>query len=283
MGTARRSVKQAAGCAYNYLRIYTGFRTSRTKCALARKRMLDLQGFAGLLPCEYIYKVRDSYIYKVRDTYIQSSGHIYTKFGTENAACFALRPLFYRCFPLSIPPCCVPDKPRHASAAASAALLMPRNAAVYVDKVRDRKCRSNAPVRLVWSAFAGFCVIITLPGQLAPAALHQIGAIKQSIYTKFGTENAAVFALCALCRLRLRVFSLSEQIPDKIRPAAIIAAAAASLPILCGFRRIIPQPSEGMRCHPPPGALIVSGCRCRCAYSAADSKGFSAPQHLLCR
>ena len=218
--------------------------------------MLDLQGFAGLLLPLYVTKVRDSYVTKVRDTCYQSSGHLLPKFGTENAACFALRPLFYRRFPLSIPPCCVPDKPRHASAAAAAALLMPRNAAVYVYKVRDRKCRSNAPVRLVWSAFAGFRVIITLPGQTAPAVLHQIGAIEQGMLPKFGTENAAVFPLCALCRLRLRVFSLTEQIPDKMRHAAIIAAAAASLPILCRFRRIIPQPSEGMRCHPPPGALM---------------------------
>ena len=167
MGTARRSVKQAAGCAYNYLRIYTDFFTYRTKCALARKRMLDYQGFAGLPAPLYVYKVRDSYVYKVRDRCLQSSGQMSTKFGTENAACFALHPLFYRGFPLSIPPCCVPDKPRHAAAIAAAALLMPRNRAVYVYKVRDRKCRSNAPVCLVWSAFAGLRVFISLPGQTA--------------------------------------------------------------------------------------------------------------------
>ena len=167
MGAARSSVKQAAGCAYKYLRIYTDFCKSRTKCALARKRMLDYQGFAGLPTPLYVYKVRDSYVYKVRDRCLQSSGQMSTKFGTENAACFALRSLFYRGFPLSIPPCCVPDKPRHAAAIAAAALLMPRNRAVYVYKVRDRKCRSNAPVCLVWSAFAGLRVIITLPGQTA--------------------------------------------------------------------------------------------------------------------
>ena len=166
--------------------------------------MLDLQGFAGLPLCEYVYKVRDKYVYKVRDRCVQSSGQMCTKFGTESFADFARRPLFYRRFPLSIPPCCVPDKPRHASAAASAALLMPRNAAVYVDKVRDRKCRSNAPAPLVPSAVAGLRAAITLPGQLAPLLPVQIGAIEQGMCTKFGTENAADDATQALCRLSLR-------------------------------------------------------------------------------
>jgi hypothetical protein len=69
--------------------------------------------------------------------------------------------------------------------------------------------------------------------------------------TKFGTENAAVFALCALCRLRLRVFSLSEQIPDKMRPAAPL--------ILCGFRRILPDAIKRGCAAPPPGALLCNG------------------------
>ena len=127
-----------------------------------------------------------------------------TKFGTENAADFSRRPLFYRRFPLSIPSCCVPDKPCPAAASAAAAPLMPSAATGYVTKVRDRKCRSNTPAPLVPSAFAGLRAAITLPGQLAPLLPVRIGAIEQGMSTKFGTENAADDALQALCRLHLR-------------------------------------------------------------------------------